>query len=147
MKDKLISLVAANILLGIIIYWISYVPASQRNEGTYFFGFGEIVTLVIIYAGPAYLLAGLPCSYIIEKYTKRKNGVKGYFLRLGLYSAAGLATGLFYSLIVFREMPVLIEGGIIFLGLSLIASTVYYHILLVVTCRSNRRENQLRNIM
>ncbi|WP_431802362.1 hypothetical protein [Halobacillus andaensis] len=68
-------------------------------------------------------------------------------MRLGLYSAAGLASGLFYSIIVFQEMHVLVEGGLLFLGLSLIASTVYYHVLLVVTWRSNRRENQLRDIM
>ncbi|GGF18171.1 hypothetical protein GCM10010954_16160 [Halobacillus andaensis] len=141
MKDKLIAVLIANVLLGIIFYWMNYVPEAQRNDGTYYFGFGEIVTFVFIYAGPAYLLAGLPLSYIIEKYTVRFQGLSGYFLRLGLYAAAGLAVGLLYGVIAFQEIPLVVPGVFYFLGLGLLASLLFSHVLLVVTWLGERMNN------
>ncbi|MFG6146856.1 hypothetical protein [Halobacillus sp. B23F22_1] len=141
MKDKLIAALTANLLLGIIFYWMNYVPESQRNEGTYYFDFGEIVTFVFIYAGPAYLLAGLPLSYIIDKYTGRSHGLRGYLLRLGLYAAAGLAAGLLYAVIAFQEIPLVVPGVFYFLWLGLLASLLYFHVLLVVTWLGEKMQN------
>ncbi|MFC4355005.1 hypothetical protein ACFO0S_08095 [Chryseomicrobium palamuruense] len=73
MKVKLLTAVFAIIVFALLYSWNLYVPKAERDVGTYYFGFWEVVFFVIIYAGPIYLIAGIPLSYGGDKLLQRFN--------------------------------------------------------------------------
>lgn len=108
-------------------------PSSQREENVYYFGFFSMFSLVIIYAGPVYLLVGLPLSIYIDKLievSKTKTKWAKYFIGLGLYSLVGMLVMIAFLFII-NQFSFRIE----FMSFSIygiVASNIYYHLSLLL---------------
>ncbi|MET3684409.1 hypothetical protein ABID56_002546 [Alkalibacillus flavidus] len=131
---KLLTAVVSSILFATIFSLVSYVPSSEREPNVYYFGFFETFAFVIIYAGPVYLLVGIPLSIIIDKLTERTNRnskLLRYFVQLGLYSLAGILVGIIYSLIFYTNIS---HAEVIsFSVYGFFASNFYFHLLFWIT--------------
>lgn len=134
MKRFLTALISV-ILFATIFSWISYTPSSQREHNVYYSGFLETFILVFFYAGPVYLLAGLPLSFFIDKLigkTKSNSKITRYFIGLGLYSFVGTLVG-FIFIIVFTQNVYWLSEIILFSISGFVASNLYYHSSLLVS--------------
>lgn len=63
MKIKLVTTLVSILVFAILYSWNAYIPHAEREPDTYYFGFWETAIFVILYAGPIYLVAGIPLSY------------------------------------------------------------------------------------
>ncbi len=134
MRKRLLTVILSVILFATIFSWFFFVPSSQREPNVYYFGFFETFTFVIIYAGPVYLLAGLPLSIFIDKSVakiQRTSKWKCYFFGLGLYSIAGALVGVI--LLILLNQNANLFDIIPFSICCLLASNIYYHLLLLVS--------------
>jgi urea transporter len=103
MRRKFLTVVLSVILFATIFSCFFFVPSSQREPNVYYFGFFETFVFVILYAGPVYLLVGLPLSIFIDKLVAkfhRTSKWKRYFFGLGLYSLAGTLVGALLPIIL-----------------------------------------------
>ncbi|MCG7335067.1 hypothetical protein MHZ95_07235 [Sporosarcina sp. ACRSM] len=134
MRKRLLTAVLSVILFAIIFSWFFFVPSSQREPNVYYFGFSETFVFVILYAGPVYLLAGLPISILIDKLAakfQRNSKWKRYFFGFGLYSLAGTLVGAL--LLILLNQNANLFDVIPFSICCLVASNLYYHLLLLVS--------------
>ncbi|WP_163969340.1 hypothetical protein [Oceanobacillus halotolerans] len=134
MLKRFLTTVLATILFAAIFSWVSYVPSSQRDPNVYYFGFFETAVFVVIYTGPAYLLAGLPVSILIDKLVgsfNRKSRWVRYFVGFGLYSLAGILVGLIYLILFFQSFY--LSNVVTFSIYGFVASNLYYHLSLLVS--------------
>lgn len=99
MKGKFITAVCATFVFAILYSWYMYVPQAEREASTYYFGFWEVIIFVVIYAGPIYLIAGIPLSYAGDKILQRFGHfatwirwVVGILVYAGLGALAALIT-------------------------------------------------------
>ncbi|ARK20769.1 hypothetical protein [Sporosarcina ureae] len=131
---RFISAIIAAIFFAIIYSAISYVPESQREPNTYYFGYAETMVFVMLYAGPIFLLIGIPLSIMIDKLMKNKKSQ--YVKKLVFYSVAGLLIGALFPLIL---LPGLNSVSLIVLyaGIGLMAANIYFHTLLLLPPRNN----------
>ncbi|WP_303969436.1 hypothetical protein [Sporosarcina ureae] len=136
---RFISAVIAAILFAIIYSAISYVPESQRESSTYYLGFSEAMVFVMLYAGPIFLLIGIPLSIMID--TLMKNKKSQYVKKLVFYSAAGLLIGALFPLIL---LPGLNSVSLIVLyaGIGLMAANIYFHTFLLLPPHNNISTNK-----
>ncbi|KAB2487459.1 hypothetical protein [Priestia endophytica] len=133
MAKRFLTAVLSVILFAIIFSCFSFVPSSQREPNVYYFGFLETFIFVIIYAGPIYLIIGVPLSIFIDKLIKKANNTlkwARYFIGLGLYSLAGILVGTLF--IIFSQHIQLLEV-ISFSVYGFVASNIYYHLLLLAS--------------
>lgn len=132
MKSLLTAALSA-VLFATILSWISYVPTSQREPNAYYYGFSELFTFVITFAGPVYFLVGLPLSFfidrLIKKFIKKSKWAK-YFVGLGLYSFFGILVGVIYQIILSQNIYLL--EFISFSIYGIIASNIFFHLSLVL---------------
>ncbi|SKB02459.1 hypothetical protein SAMN04244570_2960 [Sporosarcina newyorkensis] len=132
---RLLAAIVAAIIFAVIYSSISYVPQSQREYNTYYFGFFETAFFVILYAGPVFLMVGIPCSILIDKLSELGNlhsKKNKYIKRLIFYSIAGLLVGTVFRLILMpgdNSLSILFWYSLI----GFAASTIYYHVLLLIT--------------
>ena len=139
MKRFLTALISV-VLFATIFSWISYTPSSQREHNAYYSGFFEIFILVFFYAGPVYLLAGLPLSFFIDKLigkTKSNSNLTRYFIGLGLYSFVGTLVGLIF-IILFTQNVYRLSEIILHSISGFIASNIYYHLSLLISKINNK---------
>ena len=138
MKRLLTALISIN-LFATILSWISYTPSSQREHNVYYFGFLETFMFVFLYAGPVYLLVGLPLSFIIDKLigkTKSNSKLTRYFIGLGLYSFVGTLVGFIFVILLGQN--VYWSEIISFSIYGFIASNFYYHLSLLLSKINNK---------
>lgn len=139
---RLLTVVLSVVLFAAIFSWISYVPSSQRDPDVLYFGFLEVFILVIIYAGPVYILVGLPLSIFIDKLVKKSNRKSKwgkYIAGVSLYSLAGAVVGVFYLVIFSQDQEVfrLQVGAYLIYGIT--ASNFYFHLSLLISKISKRK--------
>jgi hypothetical protein len=133
MAKRFLTAVLSVILFATIFSWFSFVPSSQREPNVYYFDFLETFMFVIIYAGPIYLIIGVPLSIFIDKLIKKANRTSKwarYFVGLGLYSLAGILVGMLF--VIFSQHLHLLEV-ISFSIYGFVASNIYYHLLLLAS--------------
>ncbi|WP_156312255.1 hypothetical protein [Lysinibacillus contaminans] len=138
MKRFLTALISV-ILFATILSWISYTPSSQREHNVYYFGFLETFMFVFFYAGPVYLLVGLPLSFFIDKLigkTKSNSKLTRYSIGLGLYSFVGTLVGFIFVILLTQN--VYWSEIISFSIYGFIASIFYYHLSLLLSKINNK---------
>lgn len=118
-------------IFALLLASFSFVPASQREADTYYFGFFEVFLFAVLYAGPVYFLAGIPISFLIDKKMKMLGGTsnwKRYVLHLAFYSIAGALAGIiFLVLLSLNSQPHAEElAGFALFGAA--ASNIYFHL-------------------
>ncbi|KAB2328080.1 hypothetical protein F7731_26055 [Cytobacillus depressus] len=131
---RLVTVVLSVALFASIFSWIFYVPVSLREPNVYYSGFLETFIFVIIYAGPIYLLAGLPLSIFIDKLIEKSNRKSKWakcFLGLGLYSLFGIFVGVIFLFLFIGNIYSQENFTVSIYGI--IASNVYYHLLILVS--------------
>ena len=124
---RLVATVISIILFAVIYAAISYAPESQRESDTYYFGFVETIVFVMLYAGPVFLIIGIPLSVMIDKVLENKK--MQYRKKLVFYSVAGFILGALFPLIL---LPGLNSASLVILyaGIGLMAANIYFHTLL-----------------
>ena len=138
MMKRFLTTALSLIIFATIFSWVSYVPSSQRESNVYYFGFLETFIFVIIYAGPVYLLVGIPLSIYINKLIKvfkRRSVWAKYFVGLGLYSIVGILVGVIFLLII--NLNTFLLEVISFSIYGLVASNIYYHLSLFISKINN----------
>lgn len=130
---RLAATVLSIILFAVIYAAISYVPESQRESDTYYFGFIETIVFVMLYAGPVFLVIGLPLSIMIDRVLENKK--MQYGKKLVFYSVAGFILGALFPLIL---LPGLHSASLVILyaGIGLMAANIYFHTLLLLPFES-----------
>ncbi len=126
------TIVLSVLLFAILFALASYVPSAQREPNIYYFSFLEMFVFGLLYAGPVYLLVGLPLSVLLDKCMNQLHTVckwRTYFAGLTVYSLTGMLVGaaflVFFSPITFPlEMPSVVIYGFI-------ASNCYFHLSLL----------------
>lgn len=89
----------------------------------------------MIYAGPVYLFVGLPLSIFIDKLIEKSNCTSNwarYFVGLGLYSLFGICVGFIFLILLIRNNNIYHIEVFLFSIYGLIASNIYYHLLLLI---------------
>lgn len=129
---RFLAIIMSSILFAALFSWLSVTPEFERAPNVYYFGFFETFVFVVIYTGPVYLIAGWPFSILIdqlaEKY-RHASVIVRYLIRLGLYISAGIVVGGIYGWLVF-------EGSLLMgAGLGLAASSLYFHLLLMLSMK------------
>lgn len=144
MKGKFITAVCATFVFAILYSWYMYVPQAEREASTYYFGFWEVIIFVVIYAGPIYLIAGIPLSYGGDKILQRfghseswKRWLLGILVYAGLGALAALIT-----------MPILLTAPtysemVGFAAMGSIAATLFYLIQLLLQRKRGLRHEAI----
>lgn len=134
MKKRFLTTVVSATLFAIIFSWFLLVPVDQREPNVYYSSFLESFFITIILVIPVFILVGLPLSILIDKFVKKfiKNlNWASYLVGLGLYSLVSLLFGV-VIMNLFNKSIFL--GDVIPLPIGcFVASTIYYHLLLLVT--------------
>jgi hypothetical protein len=122
---RIVVALTSSFIFSLFFSLISNTPESQRSPDTYYFG------LAIIYVTPIYFLIGIPISLVIDNWLKQKRN--SYLLRLGLYSISSLIPSIIFIVLLNSGsgLPPL-EGILINWLLSLIASNLFLHILIIL---------------
>ncbi|KAB2336829.1 hypothetical protein F7731_10830 [Cytobacillus depressus] len=131
--ERLSTMALAVVLFAVAFSWVSYVPSSQREPNTYYFGFFETFVFVIIYAGSLYLIAGMPLSVLINKLIRKSNGKskwERYYIGLGMYSLAGAIVG---ALFIVFSGDIHWNGFTLALMWGFAASNLYFHLSLLIS--------------
>jgi len=135
MFRKIMVAILSSILFCLALAWFSYSPAREGEPGVYHWSYLSLFMLYMIYAAPVYLLGGVPCSLLIDRLIKKlgeANQVIDYFRCLSAYLLAGLLTTyLFLVILSDGDLFVWKAGNNGFYGLGMIASVLYYHVLIV----------------
>lgn len=120
MLKRILAVIIASILVAGGLSLFSYVPDEQREADIYYGGIAENFGWFLYFLLIFYTVAGLPISWIIDKWRNRYNAdsvIKSYLVGLLFYSLAGLVVGE-----VLESMNTL----------GVIASIVYFHLLIVI---------------
>lgn len=116
----------SSIIFSFILPFVSYIQAPESNEP-----FLGIVIIGLFYTLPAYLIFGIPSSFLINKIVQKLSVIsksKRYLLNLFLYGIFGFLTGF---------IPVMLSGEMIldfkfFSLMGVIAALIFYHISLIL---------------
>lgn len=134
MKKRFLTAAISAIFFAIMLSCFLLVPANQREPNVYDSSFLESFFITITLVMPVFILVGLPLSILIDKLVKKfiKNlSWASYLVGLGLYSLVSLFLG-FVIMSIFNKSIFL--GDVIPLPIGcFMASTIYYHLLLLVT--------------
>lgn len=140
---RFLSAIIATILFAIVYSAISYAPESQREPNTYYFGFTETIVFVMLYAGPVFLLIGIPLSIMIDKSIENKKSQ--YIKKLVFYSVAGLLIGALFPLVLLPGLN-LASLIVLYAGIGLMAANIYFHTFLLLPF-SKKNTKKFREVM
>ena len=144
MKGKFITAVCATFVFAILYSWYMYVPQAEREASTYYFGFWEVIIFVVIYAGPIYLIAGIPLSYGGDKILQRFGHAAAWVrwsLGILVYACLGALAALITIPILFT-VPIYSEI-LWFVAMGSIAATVFYLIQLLLQRKRGLRHEAI----
>ncbi|MFJ8063704.1 hypothetical protein ACIQYS_03655 [Psychrobacillus sp. NPDC096426] len=132
-KRILIGIVATA-LLSISIAVFAYEPISNRQPNTSYTSLSGLFIIYTTYSGPILIIAGVIWSFIIDnlcvKYQKQFGSIR-YFINLVCYILAGVVSTIIFLLILSNGAVEFNSETINFMGLGIIASLIYYHILVI----------------
>ncbi|HWJ80256.1 MAG TPA: hypothetical protein VNR61_19495 [Niallia sp.] len=134
---RLIASILSLFLFSTLFSLLSYTPSSQREANVYYFGFLETFIFVIIYAGPVYLIAGIPLSLFIDQIIEKFNSKskwKKYLIGLSLYSLIGILVGVIFLILLSQNSAIYFQVILTYSLYGFFASTIYYHLLILVSC-------------
>lgn len=132
MKIKLLTAVCATFVFALLYSWNMYVPQAEREVSTYYFGFWEVIVFVIIYAGPIYLILGIPLAFsgdaMLQRFSKSAAWAR-FGLGLLVYGGLGAIAALIAIplLLTVPDFPEIIGFAI----MGSIAAVVFYLIQLL----------------
>lgn len=146
MKGKFITAVCAAMVFAILYSWYMYVPQAEREASTYYFGFWEVIIFMVIYAGPIYLIAGIPLSYggdkIVQRFSHSPSWVRWLFGIL-VYACLGALAALI-TIPILLTVPTYSEM-MGFAVMGSIAATVFYLIQLLLQRKRDFRHEAIRS--
>ncbi|MEH6937532.1 hypothetical protein V7056_06690 [Bacillus sp. JJ664] len=150
MLKRIIVASVAAIIFSLIFSFLDYVPVSQRINGTYYFGFFETFIIILIYSSPIYFVAGIPLSIGIEYWHQKysfNSKYTSYIVKVGMYSIVGMIVGaLFYILISQGVSKILYSQVFEYILLGLIASNVFYHLLLLMNINHGTKDSEITSV-
>lgn len=104
MRKLCVSILAA-FLLSLSLVLISYTPSTDRIENIYYWGFGEILLIFLIYSLPVYLIGGNGYSILVD-YLRNKtrlvefNRVYSFIINLIIYAFGGCIVSILFVLVL-----------------------------------------------
>ncbi|GEL77625.1 hypothetical protein [Tenuibacillus multivorans] len=125
---RFMTAILSTLVFASVFSWLNYVPVDERVENVYYFGFWETFLFVVIYAGPVYLLFGIPSSVIIDQWTTNVQQKGKFFLQLVLYGLFGFIGLLIFSIAFGGEL--IDYGNMILMGVSV--AWIYFFIKLLL---------------
>jgi cation transporter-like permease len=132
-RKRLLVALLSSVLFSLVFSLFSYTPESQRSPDTYYFGIWETFFFTVIYVTPIYLIIGMPISFVIDKWFKKKWETKSYLLKVAIYSIVSLIPALIvFNVFNFGISPFSLQSFLKTILLSAIASNLFFHIQLLV---------------
>lgn len=125
MKRRIIVALLSTVIFSLIIAYIWYTPLSEREPNTWYDPFGSIMTILIMFSAPAYLLGGVPISFYIDKYVEKE------IIKLPIYLLSGFAVGIIT--IVIAAMAVALE--VLWFGIYGSFASLIFFVLMLLTSR------------
>ncbi|MGO0061747.1 hypothetical protein ACTID9_17270 [Brevibacillus fluminis] len=138
MVAKVTAALVSSLVLCLSLAINSYVPLTARDPNSFYSSFFDLVMLFLIYAGPVYVLGGIPSAILIEALQRRMaltNRAGVYVSNVCAYLIAGVVVTFLFLLVISkgRMLAEAIGENLFFFVLGAIAAVLYYHVLMVVT--------------
>jgi hypothetical protein len=93
---KFVSALMASLLFCTLLAISNYTPIPERQPDSYYWSFSSLMVVYLIYATPFFVIGGIPCSILIERFT-RKLSLSSWPLLLLVsvlsYAMAGILLG------------------------------------------------------
>lgn len=119
--------IIATVLFSISLTFFSFQPSEASTS---FFG---LFLLFAIFSGPVFIIAGVICSIIIDILCSK------YLHALVWYVFAGIVSAIAFLLVVLGNSFEMTKETLSLLGWGIIASLLYYHILIIWKTRFFKR--------
>ncbi|RNB91902.1 hypothetical protein EDM56_03890 [Brevibacillus fluminis] len=138
MVAKVTTALVSSLVFCLSLAIVSYVPMIEHDPNSFYSSFFDLLVLFLIYAGPVYILGGIPSAILIEMLQRRialTNRVGLYFFNVCAYLIAGVLVT-FLLLLINSQGRLLTEAireNLIFFVLGAIAAVLYYHVLMLLT--------------
>ncbi|WP_277587374.1 hypothetical protein [Psychrobacillus antarcticus] len=134
--------VIATVLFCVSLAIFAYTPVSNREPNSSYSSLPQLFTIYAIFSGPVFIIAGVICSFVIDKISvKHQHYSKGkrYLRKLIWYILAGVVSTLIFLFIISNGDIVYNSDTSSFLSVGIIASLLYYHLLIISHFSLNQR--------
>ncbi len=134
--------VIATVLFCVSLAIFAYTPVSNREPNSSYSSLPQLFTIYAIISGPVFIIAGVICSFVIDKISvKHQHYSKGkrYLRKLIWYILAGVVSTLIFLFIISNGDIVYNSDTSSFLSVGIIASLLYYHLLIISHFLLNQR--------
>lgn len=71
--NRLIAALFSTVVSSLIFSIVMYTPVSQRQPNTWYDPFGSGLPVYLIIFASVYIIGGIPCSLLIDKFTKKND--------------------------------------------------------------------------
>lgn len=129
MLKKIIAAVLSTAVSSFVLSIKMYTPLSERHPNTGYESFCSWLPLFLVILGLAYILGGIPCSLLIDRFVKKTS------MRFISYLIAGFIVGIITTLIFisFLSGPFLDFTTVLVFGLyGSLGAMVFYFLLVLL---------------
>lgn len=136
MWKKLLTAILSAVIFSFLLSLISYLTYTSDNLWV-------SMGYFILYAAPVYVIGGIPLSYLIESYLKKRNfssQLARHYSKYGLYIVAGVFVAIIYIVIVSisdDQFVMLSQASLTYMIGGILAALVYYYVSLLTDRNSS----------
>jgi cytochrome bd-type quinol oxidase subunit 2 len=134
--------VIATVLFCVSLAIFAYTPVSNREPNSSYTSLPQLFTIYAIFSGPVFIIAGVIWSFVIDKISvKHQHYSRGkrYLRKFIWYVLAGIVSTLIFLFIISNGDIVYNSETFSFLSVGIIASLLYYHLLIISHFLFNQR--------
>ncbi|MDI2589098.1 hypothetical protein OR571_18840 [Psychrobacillus sp. NEAU-3TGS] len=129
---RILIAVISTVLFSISLAIFVYTPASNREPDSSYNSLLGLFTIYALFSGPVFVIAGIIWSFIFDKISRKYlTRSKRYFTKFILYIIAGLGSTVIFLFIISNGKIISNTETFSFLLLGIIASLLYYHLLII----------------
>lgn len=136
MRKKLLTAILSAVIFSFLLSLISYLTYTSDNLWL-------PMGFIILYAAPVYVIGGIPFSYLIESFLKKRNfssQLVRHYSKYGLYIVAGVIVAFIYIVIVSimdDQFVILSQASLTYVIGGILAALVYYYVSLLTDRNSS----------